>query len=142
VDAGSLSPPDAIVALRSFPRRFRALMPPSDGTDDEHDRARRAAAERAAATATTAIVAATGDLRRVLLEDHPQLGAATPAPGGDLDAAATALAKLAGAQPADAWARTGQRGAATVSAADLLREAVGAAAAQLRGAGVEGDDSD
>ena len=138
MDAGDLTPPDAVVALRSFPRRFRALVPPGDGTDDDHDRERRAAAEHAAAGAAAAIDAATADLRRVLLEDGPELGGAPPPAAGDpvarVAASATALADLAAAQPASVWARTGRRGGATVTAADVLRMAVDTAAGELRGA--------
>jgi len=155
VDAGALTPPDAIVALRSFPRRFRALVPPGDGTDDEHDRERRAAAQRAAMSAAAAIEATTSDLRRVLIDDGPDLGGAPTGAGpggvgaggvgaggdavGRVAAAATALADLAGAQPASVWTRTGRRGGTTVTAADLLREAVDAAARELRAAPADPD---
>jgi len=146
MDAGDLTPPDAVVALRSFPRRFRALVPPGDGTDDDHDRERRAAAEHAAAAAAAAIDAGTPDLRRVLLEDGPELGGAPPPAAGDpvarVAASATALADLAAAQPASVWARTGRRGAATVTAADVLRGAVDAAARELRAGAPQGGAAD
>jgi hypothetical protein len=103
-----------------------------------------------------AAIASLGEqLRRVLVDDSPELppppGAAPAAPAaGDpataldrLTAAANAVADLAAAQPATAWQRTGRRGAATVSAADLLRDAVGAGVDQLRlVAGSDGDEED
>ncbi|HVM64370.1 MAG TPA: hypothetical protein VMU14_05880, partial [Acidimicrobiales bacterium] len=55
-------------------------------------------------------------LRRVLLNDNPELAAPPPAEPGDrgtalerLTASANAVAELAQSQPASAWARTGRR---------------------------------
>jgi hypothetical protein len=157
-DAPSLSPPDAVVALRSLSRRFRESAAeserrgrPPDG-DDGDTGPPAADVLRAAGVAAAAIAGLGAQLRRVLVEDSPELPAppgAAPAPGDPataldrLTAAANAVADLAAAQPATAWPRTGRRGAAAVSAADLLRDAVRAGVDQLRlVAGGDGDEED
>ena len=141
-DAPSLSPLDAIVALRSLGRRFAALVPPPDpdsggeGINDEDRRLVMAEAGRAAAD----IDAIGTDLRRVLVSDRPvvhtsgDLGAEGQGDVDSLRAAADSVADLAAAQPASAWARVGLRDGAPVSAADLLREAVHAGVHRLRAA--------
>jgi hypothetical protein len=143
-DAPSLSPPDAVVALRSLSRRFRESAAESErrADGDDGDTGPPAAdVLRAAGVAAAAIGGLGEQLRRVLVEDSPELPAppgAAPAPGDPataldrLTAAANAVADLAAAQPATAWPRTGRRGAAAVSAADLLRDAVRAGVDQLR----------
>jgi hypothetical protein len=160
-DAPSLSPPDAVVALRSLSRRFRESAAeserrgrPPDGDDGDDDDTGPPAADvlRAAGVAAAAIAGLGEQLRRVLVEDSPELPAppgAAPAPGDPataldrLTAAANAVADLAAAQPATAWPRTGRRGAAAVSAADLLRDAVRAGVDQLRlVAAGDGDEED
>jgi hypothetical protein len=175
----SLSPPDAVVALRSLPRRFRAAAAPDTGDDDDDDfrtgwdsgpdtgrttgpdtgrttgpdtgnragtttgpDARRDAVLAAAGAAAAAIAALGGQLRRVLIEDSPDLGPAPTPPAipagsaadalGRLERAAFEVADLAASQPAAAWSRTGRRDGTPVSAADLLREAVHAGVHQLR----------
>jgi hypothetical protein len=133
----SLTPPDAIVALRSLPRRFRAtVMPVPD--DIPTPEAVRTALD-AAGTAAARLDAIGAQLRQVVLNDSPEIAAPPPASPGDpgtaldrLTAAATGLADLAAAQPAGAWVRAGQRGGTTVTAAGLLREAVQAGVEQLR----------
>ena len=133
----SLTPPDAIAALRSLPRRFRAtVMPtPEDLPTPESVRI----ALEAAGTAAGELDAIGAQLRRVLLNDSPDVAAVPPATPGDpataldrLSAAAGAVADLADSQPAGAWVRTGRRDGTTVTAADLLREAVDAGVEQLR----------
>jgi hypothetical protein len=146
-----------VVALRSLGRRFRESAAESERRHPPDGETGAPAADvlRAAGAAGAAIAALGEQLRRVLVEDSPELppppGAAPAAPGaGDpttaldrLTAAANAVADLAAAQPATAWQRTGRRGAATVSAADLLRDAVGAGVDQLRlVAGSDGDEED
>jgi hypothetical protein len=142
----SLSPPDAIVALRSLPRRFRAAAAPRPGRDPH-------GVEAAAGAAAGAITELSRQLGRVLVEESPTLPdspADSPAAGpGDpataldrLAAAAGALADLAAAQAAAAWTRTGRRGGVEVSAAELLREAVHAGVHQLRLVSTGTDDED
>jgi hypothetical protein len=133
----SLSPPDAIVALRSLPRRFRAAATPNPDDGPVPDAVRVALG--AAGTAAAQLDAIGDQLRQVLVHDSPALAAPpAPAPGDPataldrLTVAATTLADLAERQDASAWARTGRRGGATETAADLLRDAVRAAIEQLR----------
>jgi hypothetical protein len=145
-DPASLSPPDAVVALRSFARRFTEIGEPDP--DDDGGAEGDAPAEKtlAAAAAGAAAIATSGEqLRRVLVGDSPELGpapdlAAAPAtPPADaidrLRTAAERVADLAARQPASAWTRTGRRAGQDVTAADLLREAVHAGAHELRVAG-------
>lgn len=92
-DAASVSPSDAIAALRSYPRRFRAIVTPTD--DDSADdtwpddagpaadppdgaveairNRRRSAGSTEAGQAADAIRAIGTDLRAVLVTDDPTL---------------------------------------------------------------------
>jgi len=89
-DPTSISPPDAVVALRSLPRRYREAAglagdqpdQGGDGTGDdgagpghrEGEAADRRALVLAQAAQATAAIAALGeDLRRVLISDDPAL---------------------------------------------------------------------
>jgi hypothetical protein len=137
VPDASLTPPDAIVALRSLPRRFRATVMPNP--DDAPAPDAVGIALDAAGTAAAQLDAIGAQLRGVLLTDSPGLGALPPTGPGDrsnaldrLTAAATGLADLARSQPASAWVRPGLREGRTLTAADLLREAVDVAIRQLR----------
>jgi hypothetical protein len=137
VPDSSLLPPDAIAALRSLPRRFRATVLPTPEDMPTPDAVRTAL--DAAGRAAQQLDAVGAQLRRVLLNDNPELGtppAAAPGdPGTALDrvtSAANAIAELAASQPASAWVRTGRRDGATVTAADLLREAVDVGVGELR----------
>src|SRR5579862_7500646 len=109
----TLTPPDAIVALRSLPRRFRATVMPAP--DDVPTPEAVGVALDAAGTAAAELDAIGAELRRVLLNDSPDVRPLSPAATGDrstaldrLTAAATAVAELAESQPASAWARTGR----------------------------------
>jgi len=114
-----LNPRDMAAALRSFPRRYRGagvLATPE---------ARRAAA---------ALARAARDLRRVLVEERPNLDFGREAEPADLETAAQRLAsEIDRANPTD-WNRTGTRGGEEVRALDLAREAVHAGAHELRAA--------
>lgn len=143
------------MALRSLPRRFRALAAPHPEDDGppvatalsgERAERRQGAALAEAAEAAEAIAAVGTDLRRVLVEDNPSVtteeGVATmPRHGGEpstavqrLTTATGEVAALAEAQPGNAWTRTGARSGGPVSAANLLREAVHAGIHHLRAA--------
>ena len=135
-EPSTVTPPDAIAALRSYPRRSRELIPP----DEEPDPVVLDSAGRAA----TIIDALGADLEAILVTDDASLTtdaslATSAAPSGDrltaldrLTAATTRVADLAGRQPAAAWSRTGLRPSGPVTAGDLLREAVHAGIHNLR----------
>jgi hypothetical protein len=144
-DAASLSPPDAVVALRSFARRFAEIGAPDPDDDDDGTAAADVPSEEtlAAAVAAAAAISTSGEqLRRVLVENSPEVGpapdlgappaAASPDGIERLRAAAESVADLATHQPLSAWSRTGRRAGKDVTAADLLREAVHAGAHYLR----------
>ena len=144
-DPAPLSPPDAIVALRSFGRRFAEIGAGDPDDEDARGDAPTDETLAAAAAAAAAITTSGEQLRQVLVENSPTLGPA-PAVGGApatapsdaidrLRTAAEGVADLAAAQPASAWTRTGRRGGQEVTAGDLLREAVHAGAHELRVAG-------
>jgi hypothetical protein len=140
-EAATVSPGDAVVALRSYPRRYREVAGPRPDEGDDTGRRRWEAVMTEAGQAAGAIAALTEALRRVLIGDHPALDTPAAAPAGDpataldrLDAATAAAAAAAEHQPGDAWARTGSRAGSDVSAADLLREAVHAGIHHLRAA--------
>jgi hypothetical protein len=157
-DPTSISPADAVVALRSLPRRYReAAGPAADDADsddggrvadqDREQAQRRALVASQAAQAATAIAALGEDLRRVLISDDPPLSttdetatsAGGDAEGADIEAAIARLAEatagvvsLVEGQPATAWKRTGRRASGPRSAATLLGEAVHAGVHHLR----------
>ena len=144
-DGSSLSPADAAVALRSFPRRFRSVLvrPPAQDGDDPVTRrgsAGRSAMEHAEWAAAT-IEEIDHQLQQVLVHDQPEVTAPaieTPfppagvtAPGGPVavlervTAAATALAATVEGASGRQWSRTAApAGGATVTALDLVRLAV------------------
>ena len=150
-------PPDAAVALRSYPRRFRALLAAIG--DDEHpdDVAHRPgpggrSALDHASDAVTAFRVVDEAIRRVVAGDRPEVPsaavdqaertAATTGVGStqgvlaELDAAAKALATQVEAVASDDWTRAGTVAGTgrEVSALDLLREAVRAGHDRLRDA--------
>lgn len=154
-DLSRLSPPDAVVTLRSLPRRFRTALRPTD--DDNFDEF----AERVASSgqspldhlvdADRSLTMLHKALEQVLHNDHPVLQPATIDPGGrdwppttagldgelaHLETSANGLADLVERVPAGDWGRTGTvaSGAGSVEALDLLREAVRTAITDLRAA--------
>mgnify|MGYP001228438423 CR=1 FL=1 len=154
-DPSSVSPSDAVVALRSFPRRYRELAGPApDGvpaSDREHAEHRWEAVVTEAGQAAEAIAALAEDLRRTLIDDRPRLTttaemATAVRNGGDpatafdrLQAACEAAAGLADHQPGEAWAREATRPDGPVTAIDVLRDAVHAGIHHLRQAQAEVD---
>ncbi|CAN5734110.1 hypothetical protein BH20ACT2_BH20ACT2_22390 [soil metagenome] len=154
----SLAPADAVVALRSLPRRWRAVMgavEADEGSDPDDVAARagpdgRSALEHLGHAART-IALLDRALQQVLSDDAPVLHpAATDAGARDwsdapprsvddglaeLESATGALAARVDAVAAGDWSRTGQvTGGGQVGALDLVRDAVETAVARLRSA--------
>jgi hypothetical protein len=153
-----LSPADAVVALRSFPRRYRQVMlPASEGELREaaEEHLRRVGPDGVSALdiaddAVRALMALGRALDEVLTRDRPALLAEVldPArrswngPGVEdtddllalLGAECTALADRAEHVPADDWKRpaTVTGGGVEVAALDVLHEAVRTGAESLR----------
>jgi hypothetical protein len=156
-DGSALSPTDAAVALRSYPRRFRELVGSAQGPDqDDKDAEEGAEVVRAAvleevALATGAIAAAGADLQRVLVEPDPVLtstgdpdglASGIPDPAVALDEltkVASGLAATVEGTSGATWTRTGIRKGEKVSALDLAREAVHGGAHHLRRAATIAD---
>ena len=149
-----LSPADAVVALRSFPRRFREVLTLGPG-EDESVLHRNGPDGRSAldhvdlAGRDLAVLADAVDA--VLTQDRPTLHPAVgdPAarsyavdPGVDATAALDLLTLEAGGLAdrvehvaAGEWSRTGSAaGGGDLTAVDVLREAVSTTAAHLRAA--------
>ncbi len=142
LDVSGLSPSDAVAALRSFPRRFRAVLAVDGGDDRGVDEAVRHvdAAGRDLAVLADAV-------GRALVEDRPTLHPAVLDPGGraypDVEVPAEAaldlvsleadrLADRAERTPAADWGRPAAvPGRGDTTAVDLLREAVRTVAAHL-----------
>ena len=149
-------PADAIVALRSLRRRWRGLFAGLDDDESPDDLARRRdATGRSAldhATHAAGTIALLGRaLEQTLVSEQPTLDPAvgdadrppTDAPAsttveGALDhlaLEAEALAARADRRSAQEWSRTASTaGGASVSALDLLWEAVDTAVTDLKGA--------
>lgn len=151
----NLSPPDAVVALRSLPRRYETLFAGIDDSERPDDLAQIPATDGWTAighvvAASRAIGLAARALEEVLRTDDPSIDRQVversrrvedPAPGGSIDERvselgweADALADAAdGVAPAD-WARSGSLAGTgrPVSALDLLRAAVEAGVEHLR----------
>lgn len=149
-------PADAVIALRSLPRRARGLFAGLDADESPDALARRAGADgRSAvdhlAAASRALTAAHRTLDRVLVSEDPQLavpvdavaerGAGLPASGTlqeqllDLQLASERLAARAEHVGASEWSRTARSpDGTTVTAADLLWRAVDDAVATLKAA--------
>lgn len=153
-DVSRLAPGDAIAALRSFPRRFRAVLAIADDEDDgvlhRPGPDGRSAVEHVDHAARTLATLADA-VRRALEEERPVLhrgvvdeDARQPAYGLDADVQASldllvleaeGLADRVEHVPADDWARAAAvAGGDDVTALDLLREAVRAVAIHLSGA--------
>jgi hypothetical protein len=137
-DASSVSPPDAVVTLRSLPRRFNELLEEAEPDQrppilDHAGQAAEAVAEIGAAP------------RLALIEDSPALDSPTAdaatrdRPGGVADSAldrlAAAVDTVVGAvanQPGEAWNRPATTPAGPTTAGDLLRAAAHAGVHHLR----------
>jgi hypothetical protein len=153
LDLSRLSRPDAVAALRSYARRFRSVVLPTDDPDTE-ERAYRVGPDGHAALdhvvhVTNAAVLLGQALRQVLTEREPVLHPAVSdadqrawsVPPGTtiadaLDRLEEEFAALAGQVDAiepPGWDRTAPvAGGGTVTAGDVVREAVRAGADGLQ----------
>jgi hypothetical protein len=147
LDVSRLSPEDAVAALRSYPRRFRELF----GTIDEEDVPAEAIEQADHVARSLALLGEA--LRQVLVHDQPTL---MPAVADDrvrewahsgasslrdvltfLTVESNALADAVSEATTDGWTRTGTVAGSTggtMSALDLVREAVRTGADGLRAA--------
>jgi hypothetical protein len=144
----ALSAPDAVVALRSFPRRWRELL----GGLDPHDPDVEALLEHRgslgsvvtlAAQAAAVLEVAAGHLHQAVTADKPVLAPAPPGPVGGrasdlaallarIDAAAPALADAVARVPTGDLDREARRGSSTVTVRRLVADVVDEAAGLLR----------
>jgi len=158
MDLSKLAPSDAVVALRSLERRYRALFAGLGQDESPDDVARRQAGNGWSAlehvvAATWAISAAARGLDAVLTQDTPVLEpnevdpVLRPRPGlptgtlherlAEQSKVANELADRTERVPAGDWERIGLLGDGSgrrVSALDLLRTAVDAGVTHLKGA--------
>lgn len=123
-----LTPDDAAVALRSFPRRFRGVFTPSDDDDraDPDEAARRPGPD--GVTAAEHLASAIGLVRSAgSAASHGTVDDARSVPDllAELDEAATEAAHRVEAVPSADW---------TSEALHLVQDAVAAVAVHLRGA--------
>lgn len=156
LDPSQVTAPDALVALRSFPRRWRALFA---GLDDEDTDARALIGRRPEPATWSALeyAAHVADVlrlydewvRRVLVEDRPSLPGVDPDRWADdrryadqrlpdvldgLEAAAGGLADRLQQVEGESWERRGVREGEDVSVLWMARQAVHEGAHHLRDA--------
>ena len=152
-----LAPADAAVALRSLPRRFRALFTGREYDEGPDDLAQRPGADGWTAVghiaaASRAIALAAGALQDVLRSDDPTIERAViernrrvedPAPGGSVEERLSELgwetdtmAETVAGVAAHDWSRTGSIPGhdKPASAVDLVRAAVEAGVDHLKAA--------
>ena len=149
-DAAAVSPADAAVAARSYPRRYRALLVRPDEDDPEIVH-RRPAPDQLSAVEHTAraavdISAAADALRRVRIDEDPEVALEGTAPIDEagptsrevlavLDAAAASFATVIETLRGDEWRRSGHlAGGGDVGALDVARHGVHAGIHHLRAA--------
>jgi hypothetical protein len=155
LDLSRLSGPDAVVALRSYPRRYRAAILPTDDPDTEELAYQvgpdgHSAVDHVVTTTHTFVLLGEA-LRQTLMGDRPTVHAAVadasarewPTPPGltvadaldhlrdEAESLATSAAKI----ELNAWNHTAQvAGGGTVTAADIVKEAVRAGSEHLEAA--------
>lgn len=147
IDTSSVSPNDAVTALRSYPRRFRSALQPI--TDDEsiEELGQQVGPDGQSAVEITADVVRTWTvlreaLRQIQVSDTPVVHAAVVDPSerqwespvretvaevlDQLTDGANELADEVAAVPGDQWLRTATvaGGSGSVTALDVVREAV------------------
>jgi hypothetical protein len=137
IDPTTITPPDAAVAIRSFPRRWKGVLALAEDEDDGDALLRRGSPSvldllrRSVAT----LRGTDGWLRTIRIEDHPKLTPWATASEGDVDDlvdAAGALARTVEEFPAEGWNRTAVLGDEEVTALDIVRRAVLSVADDLR----------
>jgi hypothetical protein len=148
LDYDTVSPQDAVAAVRSFPRRYRALLAPP-GSEDRPDAVfrRRPDAGSWSALEHAAYVADVLDhlgpaIRRITVEDNPRISVFDGREGyadldrtevlGWLDLAATELASVLAGVRADDWTRTGRLDSGERDALTLARDGVHVGSHRLR----------
>ena len=140
-----MSPGDAAVAARSFPRRWRALFATVAGDDDPGDVLRRAGSSAPSALVLARkaadVLAVTAErLDRVKREDSPALsGDPPPATPGEpeavldeLAASADGLAAAIDSTDAGDWGRPASLGGGPTDAIGVVGSGIDEAAALLR----------
>lgn len=140
-----MTPGDAAVAVRSFPRRWRALFATVAGDDDPGDVLRRHGSSSPSALAlaqrTVEVLGVTTErLGRVQREDSPALSGDPPpgTPGepeevlGALERVADELARAIGSVDASQWRRPAALGGEATDALGVLTDGVEGAASNLR----------
>lgn len=160
MDLSSLSPSDAVVALRSLPRRFRAVLAPPERDEpgappDPDDIAHRPGTDGASALdharqAARAIDAARMAVHTVFTVDGPAVdlmpldasaagtsaGATADQALRELDEATSRMAAEIEHVAADSWGRIGTIAGAngSLTALDIVRRAVDAGVTHLKAA--------
>ncbi|MGH9183558.1 MAG: DinB family protein [Acidimicrobiales bacterium] len=157
LDPDTIAPTDAVVALRSFPRRWRAALSPADAEEDTEAGLRRrpepstwSALEHAGHVGEV-LAAADDRIRRVLVSERPELppvgdpdervraaGYNDRDVGAVLDALASGadrLARTVEGVPHDGWQRTGWRDGQELTVLWMARDAVHEGSHHLRDAG-------
>jgi hypothetical protein len=137
VDPSTISPSDAAVAIRSYPRRWRGAFAVVEDEEQGQDLLRRGdpSALDLLGRAVACLRGTDGWLRTTLVSDRPELTPWPAAPDGsldELDAAADALAGSVEAVDADAWQRTARLSGRELTALDLVRQAVVSVSDDLR----------
>lgn len=156
LDVSRLTPQDAIAALRSYPRRYRATVLPIADDPDVEELVHRvgpdghAALDIVVATTNTWVLLGR-TLHQILVEEHPVVHPAVTTPSDRewetpaattaatalelLTAEAGSLADAVERVTAREWGRVGAvAGGGEVSALDVVREAVRVGADNLRAA--------
>lgn len=138
LDPTTVRPPDAIVAVRSYPRRYRRLLVRLDDEEGAGIITRRPGPDQWSALEHAVHVAdvleAVGRaLERVRVHDDPSVDVEVGPPGQEpvdgvlarLEAASEHLASVADAMAGKDWQRSGRLGGGeAVTALSLLRHAV------------------
>lgn len=145
-DTSSISPNDAVTALRSYPRRYRSALAPIADDESIEELGQRVGPDGESAVGLTAGAVRTWTvlreaLRQIQVSDTPVVHAAVVDPRQrqweapvresvasvleQLDDEAAAFADAVAAVPGDQWTRTASvAGGGTVTALDVAREAV------------------
>lgn len=139
IDPTTISPGDALVAVKSFPRRWRGAFAVVADEEEGEELLRRGSPSALDLLASTVgTFRWTEDaLRRIRATERPKLEpprAPETVTLDDLEAAANALAHAVETMPPDDWNRVAELDGDTVTALDLVRRAVIHASDDLRAA--------